>query len=182
MSTTIKRSVVWLDLEEKPKRPKRSSQRLSKSSQSTSQAPSSPGPWIDLASVASSNGEDHESIHSADYSFDSISVYTPSTTWEYAAGYEKGALAYGHYAGSQTLAGKAMSVVSTESNIVYPNTFRLILITISLSLSLFLIALDRTIVATAMFFPSSSSLTSVRRSRMISMLLRMSDGMVQLTS
>lgn len=181
MSTTIKRSVVWLDLEEKPKRPKRSSQRLSKSSQSTSQAPSSPGPWIDLASIASSNGEDHESIHSEDYS-DSMSVYTPSTTWEYAAGYEKGALAYGHYAGSQSFAGKAMSVVSTESNIVYPSTFRLILITISLSLSLFLIALDRTIVATAMFFPSSSSLTSVHRSRMISMLLRMSDGMVQLTS
>jgi hypothetical protein len=155
MSREVKRSVVWLDLEEKPKRPKGSSQTLSKSSLSTSQAPPSPGPWIDLASVASSNGEDHESDHTADDSFDSMSVYTPSTTWEYAAGYEKGALAYGHYAGSQTFAGKAMSVVSIESNIVYPNTVRLILITISLSLSLFLIAMDRTIVAAAMFFPSS---------------------------
>lgn len=82
-----------------------------------------------------------------------MSVYTPSTTWEYAAGYEKGAYAYSHHAGSQAFAGKPQSVMSTESNIVYPDTLRLTLITISLSLSLFLIALDRTIVATAMYIP-----------------------------
>jgi hypothetical protein len=103
--------------------------------------------------VASSNGEDRESVHTADSSFDSMSAYTPSTTWEYAAGYEKGAFAYSHYAGSQTFAGKAQSVVSTDSNVVYPNGIRLTSITISLSLSLFLIALDKTIVATAMFIP-----------------------------
>lgn len=164
MSATVKRSVVWLDLEEKSKRPQRTSQRLSKSSQSTaSRAPPSPGPWIDLASVASSNGDDHESVHSANYSFDSMSVYTPSTTWEYAAGYEKGAFAYGHYAGSQTFAGKAQSVVSADSNIIYPNKFRLTFITISLSLSLFLIALDRTIVATAMYIPPVNLLMLVHR-------------------
>ena len=155
MSATVRRSVVWLDdLDAKPKKSKLS-KRHSKSSQSTSRPPLSPKPWIDLASVASSNGED-ASVHAVDYSLDSMSVYTPSTTWEYAAGYEKGAHAYSHYSGSHTFTGKARSLMSTESNVVYPSSLRLTLITISLALSLFLIALDRTIVATAMYTPTAA--------------------------
>lgn len=147
-SPTVKRSVVWLDLEKKARRT---------SSRSTeSQTPASPLPWIDLASVAGSNdGSDRATIKSfgtTDFSADTTSVYTPHTGWEFAAGYERGAYAFSHHAGSGIFSpsGKTQSVVSAESNIEYPDAWRLTLIFILLSLSMFLVGLDRTIVSTAM--------------------------------
>jgi hypothetical protein len=152
-SSKVKRSVVWLDLEKKEKKVDR---RTSRSTQSTQQTPASPLPWLDLESVVDSQeGSDRDTInsfHATELSADTASVYTPATGWEFAAGYEKGAYAFSHQAGSGIFpaSGRAQSVVSTESNIEYPSGLRLILIFTSLSLSLFLIGLDRTIVSTAM--------------------------------
>jgi hypothetical protein len=148
---TVKRSVVWLDLEKKEAR-----RTSSRSTQSTKQTPASPLPWIDLASVAGSNeGSDRDTINSfrtTDFSAETNSVYTPNTGWEFAAGYEKGAYAFSQHAGSGIFPAsvRAQSVFSTESNIEYPSGWRLTFIFTSLSLSIFLIGLDRTIVSTAM--------------------------------
>ena len=43
------------------------------------------------------------------------------------------------------------STVSTDSNIVYPHGFRLVVIITSLCFAVFLVALDQTIIATAMY-------------------------------
>jgi hypothetical protein len=140
--------VVWLDLEKKAR-------RTSSTSTQSTQTPASPLPWIDLGSVVDSNEEsDRDTINSfrTDFSATTNSVYTPTTGWEFAAGYEKGAYAFSQHASSGILTAsvKAQSVISTESNINYPSGWRLTFIFISLSISIFLIGLDRTIVSTAM--------------------------------
>ena len=48
---------------------------------------------------------------------------------------------------------KPVSGVSTESDIVYPTGFRLVVIIVSLCFAVFLVALDQTIIATAMYPP-----------------------------
>jgi hypothetical protein len=49
--------------------------------------------------------------------------------------------------------GKTTSSVSTDSNMVYPSGLRLAVVVISLCFAIFLVALDQTIIATAMSFP-----------------------------
>lgn len=44
-----------------------------------------------------------------------------------------------------------ISVVSTEENAMYPVGFRLVMIVVSLYFAVFLVALDQTIIATAMY-------------------------------
>ena len=46
---------------------------------------------------------------------------------------------------------KTTSAVSTDSTTVYPKGFRLIVIFVSLCFAVFLVALDQTIIATAMY-------------------------------
>jgi hypothetical protein len=138
----------------------------------------SPGAWIDLASVASSSVKeetsDTESIQS--YKTDgptdlaeSISVKTPSEAWEIAAGYEKGGvLVYYRQDGGEKSDGgrsrrysigskKHRLMMSVQTDSTYPNAVRLTLLTIIVLISTFLVSLDRTIVTTAMYNPSSTN-------------------------
>lgn len=46
---------------------------------------------------------------------------------------------------------KSVSAMSNDDNIVYPKGLRLVIITISLCFAVFLVALDQTIIATAMY-------------------------------
>jgi hypothetical protein len=127
MSTSTKRSVVWLESEKKGWRSQRASRasrasRISKSA-STPVSPSfvsptfpsvvplsplstrlliapSPSPWIDLRSIASSEKSDveSESLKSENISnIDSVSVYSAIEPWELAAGYEKGGFPISYY-------------------------------------------------------------------------------------
>jgi hypothetical protein len=187
------RSVVWLDLEKRTSIFSRTSTIFSRGSKPevppSRQSPRStrgfvgeqysprqlaapsPGPWIDLASVASSSvkGEssDSESIQSykTDEVTESISHKTPSEAWEIAAGYEKGGIPiYYTRKGGEKSDGersrpysigskKHHSMISVQSESAYPNPFRLTLITIVMVISSFLVSLDRTIVTTAMYNP-----------------------------
>ena len=109
---------------------------------------------------------------------DRYSRYAPSSAWEIASEYEKGGFpipfeTYQRFSREMSKrisrnskprrnstaktsvtrdSLKTPSVVSgvEDSNVVYPGGFRLFLITLSLSLSTFIISLDRTIVAPAM--------------------------------
>jgi hypothetical protein len=45
-----------------------------------------------------------------------------------------------------------MSSISNDDNVVYPSGFRLTVITVSLCFAVFLVALDQTIIATAMYY------------------------------
>ena len=54
---------------------------------------------------------------------------------------------------------RTTSAVSTDSNIVYPTGLPLAIVVISLCFAIFLVALDQTIIATAMYYLSTTSLT-----------------------
>ena len=47
---------------------------------------------------------------------------------------------------------RQMSSISNDDNVVYPSGIRLIIITVSLCFAVFLVALDQTIIATAMYY------------------------------
>jgi hypothetical protein len=115
----------------------------------------SPTAWIDLKSNASSS--ETASIYTIDSRkrrildlVDSESLYTPSLHWEIidetnekqivaaSFGQKPGAM----WSGSQT-------VTTLESDIVYPPTLRVLFVFLSLAISIFVVGLDRTIVATA---------------------------------
>jgi hypothetical protein len=195
MSTTSgKRSVVWLDLEKKQQRLSTTSapptSQLSPVSTRPLVTSSSPGPWIDLRSVASSDDGETESVHTihteGTTTISSLSAYTPSEAWEIAAGYEKGGVPW-YYEDSRRFSNarlsvaslKRQSVLSTSSDIVYPGKLRLLLILISLSLSTLLVALDRTIVSTAMYGLSIRGLTIAPKLRIILRNFRMRVGTEQ---
>jgi len=137
----------------------------------------SPSPWIDLASVASSSvkeeASDTESTRSyktdgPTYLAESISVKTSSEGWEISAGYEKGGVpVYYPRDGGEKSDGwrsrrysigskKHQSVLSVQTDSTYPNMVRLTLLIIIVVISTFLVSLDRTIVTTAMYDPSSN--------------------------
>ena len=132
----------------------------------------SPGPWIDLASVASTSVKEDTSESDSVQSYktdeeresaESISDMTPSEAWEIAAGYEKGGIpvfyereddvekSEGRSRRYSIGSKKLQSMISLKSDSAYPNTFRLTLIVIILVISTFLVSLDRTIVTTAMY-------------------------------
>lgn len=122
-----------------------------------------PTPRMDLKlNTSSSDKSDHDSAsinttpttrsQERDFTYldDAESLRTEGKGSEVAAGNEKQAYGINRDEGSSRIS-KAQSVTSTtESNIVYPSRFRALLIVLSLSLSTFLVALDRTIVPTAM--------------------------------
>jgi hypothetical protein len=54
---------------------------------------------------------------------------------------------------------QAVSTASNDDHVVYPHGFRLTVITVSLCCAVFLVALDQTIIATAMY-PSSFDVTN----------------------
>lgn len=45
-----------------------------------------------------------------------------------------------------------MSSISNDDNVIYPSGFRLTVLTVSLCFAVFLVALDQTIIATAMYY------------------------------
>jgi len=136
----------------------------------------SPSPWIDLRSIASDDEDkdnedsddnedkkdnDDKSFHSISH-VESDTNFTPSEGWELAAGYEKGGFGLSYYETyppgsdeeskhSSMVSKRPASVKTVEKPIVYPSKVRLFFIGISLVLSTFPTALDRTIVATAMY-------------------------------
>jgi hypothetical protein len=137
---------------------------------------SSPSPWIDLRSIASDekSDADNESIDEKSEAgnesieeqkedvistADTQSIYTPSEGWTTAAGYERGVFPlsyYETYPPGDSGSNRFSKVVKTgglekpAESIVYPNRLRFIGICVSLVLSTFPTALDRTIVSTAM--------------------------------
>lgn len=130
-----------------------------------------------IASTDDKSEGETESIHTiqteATTTVSSLSNYTPSEAWEIAAGYEKGGFP-SYYEDSRRFSNrgwkqssiasmKRQSVLSIDPDIVYPGNFRLLLIIISLSLSTFLVALDRTVVSTAMYDLSPQVLTIARK-------------------
>ena len=149
--STIKRSVVWIDKERKVAK---ETQKAREESQGTT----SPSTWIDLRSEVSSEDYDGITLSSVDnYTFasETASYFTPPLTFQQSAGYDNGFPAYYERTSQVVLDGDQDSVaekseVSEESQVVYPDTVRLLLIALSISLSLFLVALDRTIISTAM--------------------------------
>src|SRR5271170_4005364 len=190
-----KRSVVWLDFEKRASIFSRTSSLFSRGSKVDLPAPiqspqatrgltvelsprrfvaRSPGPWIDLASVASSSVKEETSDSETILSYktdvrtdlaESISVKTSSEAWEIAAGYEKGGVPvyYQGDGGEKSDGGRSRrysigsrkhrSMMSVQTDSTYPNTFRLTLLTIIVVISTFLVSLDRTIVTTAMYNP-----------------------------
>ena len=71
---------------------------------------------------------------------------------------------------------RQMSTISSDDNVVYPSGLRLVIITVSLCFAVFLVALDQTIIATAMYFLALDDLIVVRKSRTSFSLCQMSDG------
>lgn len=192
-----KRSVVWLDLEKRASIFSRTSSLFSRGSKVELPAPiqsprprgltgelsprrlvaPSPGPWIDLASVASSSVKEETDDSESNQSYktdvptdlaESISVKTSSEAWEIAAGYEKGGVPvyYQRDRGEKSDGGRSrrysigsrkhQSMLSVQTDSTYPNTIRLTLLTITVVISTFLVSLDRTIVTTAMYNPFSN--------------------------
>jgi hypothetical protein len=135
----------------------------------TTETPDSPIPtrehaalWMELESIVESvpNRSDH----------DTASIYanptmitqdlTSSTGWKHlsisnlesktALTDEKRDHDFSYDQESIRSSKRSISVASTiESDIVYPSTLRLLLVTVSLAIATFLVGLDRTIVATA---------------------------------
>jgi hypothetical protein len=147
--STIRNSVVWIDKERK-------AVKEARKVRSEKQEPSSPQAWIDLRSDASTEC-DSISLTSIDkYTFvsETASYFTPPLTFERSAGYDNGFPAYYEPTTVQNDAEQRStsekSDGSHESHVIYPGTARLSLITLSISLSLFLVAMDRTIISTAM--------------------------------
>jgi hypothetical protein len=148
--STIKRSVVWIDNERK-------AVKEAQKSRLQNGEPPSPKPWIEVRSEASTVQYDGISLSSVDnYTFasETASSFTPAFTFERSAGYDYGQRRYydstpGRNEPDQGSVA-AKSAAAHESQVVYPGTFRLLLITLSIAISLFLVALDRTIVSTAM--------------------------------
>jgi hypothetical protein len=112
---------------------------------------------------------DDKSVLSAEHisHVGSESDYAPSEGWELAAGYEKGGFPLSYYEtypcgsdrGSKRFSmvpKRSASVKTADTPIVYPGKLRLFFLAISLVLSTFPTALDRTIVATAMYLSSKS--------------------------
>lgn len=124
-------------------------------------------PWIYLrynSSIPNKSNHDSASIYTIlimqkqdlyfRYSEKSESLRSVNMPSEIAAGDEESVHTANLDAASSTTV-RAQSATSTapsapESKIVYPSTFRVLLIVLSLSLSTLLVALDRTIVPTAM--------------------------------
>jgi hypothetical protein len=178
-SSPPKRSVVWLDLEDKYMRDSYQSSQSSPLSPIPSRhrvAPS-PSPWIDLRSNASA--ADEESVYTRSETFETIdndgsdrySRYAPSSAWEIASEYEKGGFpipfqTYQRFSRGMSeilsrnekestsrrtsLKAPSLGKPEEDSNISYPGRLRLFFILVSLSLSMFVVSLDRTIIAPAM--------------------------------
>jgi Major Facilitator Superfamily len=156
--STLKRSVVWLDQErERVKEVWRAS--------TGSGGNGSPDAWIDLRSEPSSDDCDGETLSSftlEEYTYRSMtaSMITPPLLLEQAAGYDSGNGMPMYYERRVPFDVRSAGTKSSEeSQTVYPDTLRLTGITISIGLTLFLVALDRTIVSTAMYPPCSTLLT-----------------------
>jgi len=106
---------------------------------------------------------------------ESISDKTSSEAWEIAAGYEKGGVPVyyerdrgeksdGKWSRRYSIGSrKLQSMMSVQTDSGYPNTFRLILITIVVIISTFIVSLDRTIVTTAMYNPLRKTMVIVVR-------------------
>lgn len=135
-----RRSVVWLDLEKKGRRGVRHSRSTAPPT------PSSGGVQENRRKAPDYDRQTLHSVRSADYTQDTSSVYTSLTALEFSAGYEKAA-SKAHIPAS-VIFSDTDSADSDETE--YPSPLRLALITLSLCLTLFLVALDRTVVSTAM--------------------------------
>lgn len=117
-----------------------------------------PTGWIDLKSNASLSEAD--SIYTIDsrnsYGLDLVdladleSLYTPSLDWEAIEGTnEKRIVTPSFNQGPGGMLDDSQAVTTLESDIVYPTTLRVSFVVFSLAISIFVVALDRTIVATA---------------------------------
>jgi hypothetical protein len=115
----------------------------------------SPTPWIDLKSNASSS--EAASIYTIESRkryvsdlADLESLYTPSLHWEDIEGTnEKRIVRPSFSQRSEGMSSGSETVNTLESEIVYPTTLRLSFVILSLAISIFVVALDRTVIATA---------------------------------
>ena len=79
----------------------------------------------------------------------SENLRTSELCWKTTLADEKGDYNVSHDKESGKSSKGSISVAAIESDIVYPSTLRVLLVTVSLAIAIFLVGLDRTIVATA---------------------------------
>ena len=83
-------------------------------------------------------------------SVDSDSLYTPSLHWEDIEGTnEKRIVTPSFSQRSGGMSSGSATINTLESEIVYPTTLRVSFVILSLAISIFVVALDRTVIATA---------------------------------
>jgi hypothetical protein len=102
-----------------------------------------------------------ETVHEKPLSHDLDDVEnTPSVeeSGQIVEGDEKGRLSE---TGANRDLARTVSAVSNDDDVIYPSGFRLTVITISLCFAVFLVALDQTIIATAMYPTTERFLTVV---------------------
>ena len=118
--------------------------------------------WIELESYAQSvdDKSDHDTASVSSNSTTMMRDYTNSAhsenLYDSASGFkasiadEKRDYDVSHHEMSAGSLKECVSIASTkESDIVYPSTLRVLLVALSLAIAIFLVGLDRTIVATA---------------------------------
>jgi hypothetical protein len=157
--STLRRALSWVDRELKilktSQTPRNSMVPISMSPDFKISAKQQDQGWIDLKSNASLSEAD--SIYTIDsrngYVLDFAdleSLYTPSLDWEAIEGTnEKRIVAPSFNQESGGMLDGSKAVPTLESDIGYPTTLRVSFVVFSLAISIFVVALDRTIVATA---------------------------------
>lgn len=118
-----------------------------------------PASWIELRSIAESvsdkSDEDTVTMCTAPSTMRSNfpgSEHPESTANLDAPGHEKQVYSINHPQKPAQFSTEGMSILSkTEPDPVYPSTPRVLLITLSLAISIFVVALDRTVIATATY-------------------------------
>ena len=155
--STLRRALSWVDRELKtltrnPIVPISMSPDFRISARQPDQSPTA---WGDLKSNASSS--EAASIYTINspkrYGLDLVhseSLYTPSLHWEVIEGTNEKRIAIPSVSQSSSgMSSGSQTVTTLESDIVYPSTLRVSFVILSLAISIFVVALDLTIVATA---------------------------------
>jgi hypothetical protein len=153
----MEKPFVWRDEDRQATRASRTptATRISESPASTRE----PAPlWIELVPNAEpvSDKPDQDAASNSPttmrdfaHSVDSKHLRPSELYWKTTLADEKGDFNVSHYEESGKSSKGSISDATVESDIVYPSTLRVLLVTASLAIAIFLVGLDRTIVATA---------------------------------